>query len=164
MAVCQICKGEVSNSKVAFVPFNAMPHEEPPNLVASLFGIGNAFKFFTYHEKCLIEHHNKFLDEYFADKEISGPKTKRERLEFWIFRKYSSLMDMLLLRGFVYLLVGLFLAFGGVYILLSGGASLLQSVFAVAGVLGGIYVLGRGIPSLNVFLMNLFYRMRGSEK
>ncbi|NYZ60554.1 hypothetical protein H0O01_02545 [Candidatus Micrarchaeota archaeon] len=161
MAECQICRREVSNSEIAFVPFNAMPHEEPPNLVASLFGIGNAFKFFTYHEKCLVEHHTKFLDEYFANKES---RPKKERLEFWIFRKYSSLMDMLLLRGFVYLLVGLFLAFGGVYILFSGGASLLQSIFAVAGVLGGIYVLGRGIPSLNVFLMNLFYRLKGSEK
>ncbi len=158
MAVCQICRKEIPNSEIAFVPYNAMPHEEPANIVESLFGMANAFRFFTYHEKCLLEHHTHFLDEYFANKES---RPKRERMEFWIFRKYSSLMDMLLLRGFVYLLVALFLLFGGVYILFSGGANLLQSVFAVAGVLAGIYVLSRGIPYLNVFLMNIFYRMRG---
>jgi hypothetical protein len=161
MAECHICRGQVPNSEIAFVPFNAMPHQEPANLFESLLGVARNFRFFTYHEKCLVEKHNLFLDEYFEGEKRGGERPKSECLEFWIFRKYSSLLDMLLLRVFVYFLVGFFLVFGGAHILLSGGANLLQTAFAVLGVFAGIYVLGRGIPCLNVFLLNIFYRMRG---
>ncbi|HNT60395.1 MAG TPA: hypothetical protein PKJ97_00265 [Candidatus Bilamarchaeaceae archaeon] len=160
MSACNGCKKEISNPEIAFVPLNALPHREPPNFLESLFDMSRPFRFQAYHEKCLVESQSRFLEEYFSKKE----RPRGERMEFWVFRKYSSLLDMLLLRGFVYLLVGMFLFFGGVQILLFGGAGWFQLAFAVFGVLAGAYVLGRGVPSLTVFLLNVFYRSKGSEK